>query len=896
MNAPLHLAPAVRTTCPYCGVGCGIFAKPDGHGGALIAGDPDHPANFGGLCSKGAALGETLRLDTRLQHPMLRQADGKLARTSWDDALNHVAEGFTDAIARHGPDAVAFYLSGQLLTEDYYVANKLMKGFIGSANVDTNSRLCMSSTVAGHTRAFGADLVPGTYADLDQADLMVLVGSNAAWCHPVLYQRMVANRRARGSWMVVIDPRRTASAEEADLHLPIAPGMDAALFCGLLVHLADTLALDYRYIDEHTSGIVEALARAREIAPDIKTTAALTGLTPTAVMQFFTLFRATEKTVTCFSQGVNQSAQGTDKVNAILNCHVATGRIGKPGMGPFSLTGQPNAMGGREVGGLANQLAAHMGFVPNDVDRVRRFWRAPAMSGREGLKAVQMFEAIERGEIKALWVMGTNPAVSLPGASAMRRALAKLDLFVLSENVKSNDSVTADVHVLLPAAAWGEKDGTVTNSERCISRQRPFLPTPGEARPDWWIVAQVAKRMGFADAFDFTCPADVFREHASLSAFENDGTRAFDIGALATVSDDEFDALAPLQWPARAGGAPNETRFFAQGGFFTPDRKARLIPPARPRLHAALSAQFPLRLNTGRVRDQWHTMTRTGLSPRLASHVLEPFVEVHPDDADAHSLKHGGFARLRSPHGECVLKVMVSAGQQRGALFAPIHWSAETASSARVGDLVAPATDPVSGQPESKATPVAIMPATFAFHGFALTRAPLTAPAQTGWPRVAVRNGHGLLLASNAPAPRWRALARDLFAGNELAELVDDPGGLYRAAAFTDGRLAGYLLIGPAGALPRWDTVKRLFEAGPVGETDRGILLSGKSSDGLHDPGPLICACFDIGFNTIRARIADGTAASVEEIGMALGAGTNCGSCRPELKRIVNREKLSQTA
>ena len=896
MNAPLHLAPAVRTTCPYCGVGCGIFAKPDGHGGALIAGDPDHPANFGGLCSKGAALGETLRLDTRLQHPMLRQADGKLARTSWDDALNHVAEGFTDAIARHGPDAVAFYLSGQLLTEDYYVANKLMKGFIGSANVDTNSRLCMSSTVAGHTRAFGADLVPGTYADLDQADLMVLVGSNAAWCHPVLYQRMVANRRARGSWMVVIDPRRTASAEEADLHLPIAPGMDAALFCGLLVHLADTLALDYRYIDEHTSGIVEALARAREIAPDIKTTAALTGLTPTAVMQFFTLFRATEKAVTCFSQGVNQSAQGTDKVNAILNCHVATGRIGKPGMGPFSLTGQPNAMGGREVGGLANQLAAHMGFVPNDVDRVRRFWRAPAMSGREGLKAVQMFEAIERGEIKALWVMGTNPAVSLPGASAMRRALAKLDLFVLSENVKSNDSVTADVHVLLPAAAWGEKDGTVTNSERCISRQRPFLPTPGEARPDWWIVAQVAKRMGFADAFDFTCPADVFREHASLSAFENDGTRAFDIGALATVSDDEFDALAPLQWPARAGGAPNETRFFAQGGFFTPDRKARLIPPARPRLHAALSAQFPLRLNTGRVRDQWHTMTRTGLSPRLASHVLEPFVEVHPDDADAHSLKHGGFARLRSPHGECVLKVMVSAGQQRGALFAPIHWSAETASSARVGDLVAPATDPVSGQPESKATPVAIMPATFAFHGFALTRAPLTAPAQTWWTRVAVRNGHGLLLASNAPATRWRALARDLFAGNELAELVDDPGGLYRAGAFAEGRLAGYLLIGPTGALPRWDTVKRLFEAGPVGETDRGILLSGKSSDGLHDPGPLICACFDIGFNTIRARIADGTAASVEEIGMALGAGTNCGSCRPELKRIVNREKLSQTA
>ena len=330
---------------------------------------------------------------------------------------------------------------------------------------------------------------------------------------------------------------------------------------------------------------------------------------------------------------MNQSAQGTDKVNAIINCHLATGRIGKPGCGPFSLTGQPNAMGGREVGGLANMLAAHMGFSPAEVDRVRRFWDAPRMAEREGLKAVQMFEAIARGEIKALWVMATNPAVSLPRAAAVREALGKLELFVVSENVLSNDTVNAGAHVLLPAAAWGEKDGTVTNSERRISRQRSFLPLPGEAKPDWWIVSEVAAKLGFADAFAYRSAADVFREHAALSAFENDGTRDFDIGALAALSDDEYDALSPVQWPMPAGTEPGETRFFANGGFFTADRKGRFIAPEPPALKEATSADFPLRLNTGRIRDQWHTMTRTGMSPRLATHLPEPFVEVHPDDA-----------------------------------------------------------------------------------------------------------------------------------------------------------------------------------------------------------------------------------------------------------------------
>src|SRR6201994_826330 len=596
---------ATKTTCPYCGVGCGLLATPDGQGGALIAGDPDHPANFGRLCSKGSALGETLALDGRLLYPMIRCSKGRMERVAWSDALDHVAHRFQHIVARDGPGAVAFYLSGQLLTEDYYVANKLMKGFIGSANVDTNSRLCMASSVAGHRRAFGADTVPGCYEDLDEADLLVLTGSNAAWCHPVLFQRMLANKQSRGARMIVIDPRRTDTAGDADLFLGLKPGTDGALFGGLLVHLADTGALDSGYIEKYTSGFEQALKRARSMAGSVAATALATGLTERDVAEFFRMFAATPRVVTLYSQGVNQSAQGTDKVNAILNCHLATGRIGKPGASPFSLTGQPNAMGGREVGGLANQLAAHMGFTPPDIDRVRRFWKAPRIATHEGLKAVQMFEAIGRGEVKALWVMGTNPVVSLPDADVVREAMKKLELFVVSENVRSHDTVNAGVHVLLPALAWGEKSGTVTNSERRISRQRSFLPAPGEARPDWWMLSEVARRLGFGAAFDYKSAADIFREHAALSTFENNGSRDFDIGALTSLSDDAFDALAPVQWPLREGTEP-QARFFADGNFYTNDHKARFVAPEIPALRSETSAGRPLRLNTGRIRDQWH--------------------------------------------------------------------------------------------------------------------------------------------------------------------------------------------------------------------------------------------------------------------------------------------------
>ncbi len=894
MNALTPRPPSVRTTCPYCGVGCGVLAMPDREGGAMIVGDPSHPANFGRLCSKGSALGETLALGSRLLHPMLRQADGSLVRTDWDAALDKVASGLRTIVERDGPGAVAFYLSGQLLTEDYYVANKLMKGFLGSANVDTNSRLCMASTVAGHRRAFGADTVPGTYKDLDVAELIVLVGSNTAWCHPVLYQRMIEARQERGTQLIVIDPRRTATAEDADLFLPIAPGTDSALFSGLLAYLADNRALDYAYIDAHTSGFVEALASAREAAPDVAATARATSLSRTDVARFFEMFSKSRRVVTCFSQGVNQSAQGTDKVNAIINVHLATGRIGRPGMGPFSLTGQPNAMGGREVGGLANQLAAHMGFSPPETDRVRRFWKAPRIATHEGLKAVDMFEAIESGTIKALWVMATNPAVSLPRAGAMRAALSKLELFVVSENVLSNDTVAAGAHVLLPAAAWGEKSGTVTNSERRISRQRAFLPMPEEARPDWWIVSDVAKRLGFAEAFDYRSAADVFREHAALSAFENDGQRDFDIGGLAGLSDASYDRMDPVMWPMRSDALPagdphGEERFFTSGGFYNAGGRARFIVP-KPLAPRDASAVYPFRLNTGRVRDQWHTMTRTGLSPRLCAHTPEPVVEVHPADAKLAKVVDGGFAKVTTASGSAVLKVTIRDGQQRGSIFTPIHWSDANAAYARIGDMVTSATDPFSGQPDSKATPARIEPVEFACRGFALSRNTITPPPDTWFVRVAVVGGEGLLFAGNQPVAFWHAFGRDLMPEDtELTEQVDEARGVARVAAFRAGQLESCLFVGPAQSPPQWDAMLALFEAGELEESERLALLSERGGEGRRDAGPVVCACFNVRLGAIRDALANGVAMDVADIGRTLRAGTNCGSCVPELRGIVER-------
>jgi assimilatory nitrate reductase catalytic subunit len=888
MNVRAPTPPPVKTTCPYCGVGCGIIAQPEGAGGATIKGDESHPANRGRLCSKGSALGETLRLDGRLLHPMLRGTDGRLARVSWDKALDTVAEGLQATIDRHGPDAVALYLSGQLLTEDYYVANKLMKGFIGSANVDTNSRLCMASSVAGHRRAFGSDTVPGCYDDLDEAELLVLIGSNAAWCHPILFQRMQQAKAERGAVIVNIDVRRTATGESADLDLRLKPGTDAALFSGLLVHLDKAGAIDHDYVARHTENFVEALARARAIAPSATVTAAAAGLDPAEVGHFFDLFRRTKRVVSLYSQGVNQSAQGTDKVNAIINCHLATGRIGRPGMGPFSLTGQPNAMGGREVGGLANQLAAHMGFEADSVDRVGRFWGTPRVAKRDGLKAVDMFEAVARGDIKALWVMGTNPVVSLPCADRVRTALGKLDLFIVSENVISNDTVNAGAHVMLPAAAWGEKDGTVTNSERCISRQRPFLTSPGETKPDWWAVKEVAGRLGFGNAFAYTSAAEIFREHCALSAFENHGERDFDIGGFADMSDGDYAKLEPTQWPLRRSAASGTARLFGDGGYFTPTRRARFVAVEPPALKGVPTPAFPLLLNSGRVRDQWHTMTRTRLAPRLGTHSPEPFVAVHPIDARRFGLTDGGFAQVISEYGQATLRVAVTDDQEPDSIFAPIHWSSETSVGGRVGALVQAFVDPFSGQPETKATPVAVTAVSFITQGIVLARAMPRLERCGFLAHAAVDGGVLTIFATDAAHMAVNEMVeRGLGGARAAMDYADAARGTRRLVWLDGDDVIAVLFLAAGITRVEWHAAAQLFAKRELAGMERLALIAGRPADGLADEGPRVCACFGVGRAAIERAATEGCR-DVAGIGESLKAGTNCGSCVPELRRILS--------
>jgi assimilatory nitrate reductase catalytic subunit len=873
---------AVRTTCPYCGVGCGLKVERAAGGELAIRGDPEHPANFGRMCSKGAALGETLDLDGRLLNP---EINGR--RASWDEALAAVAAGFERTLERYGPESVAFYVSGQLLTEDYYVANKLMKGFIGSANIDTNSRLCMASAVAGYKRAFGADTVPNDYTDLEEAELVVLVGSNLAWCHPVLFQRLSAAKAANPKLRVaLIDPRRTQTAEIADLFLPVRPGTDVLLFNGLLNYLRKEDALDLEFLDAHTEGFGAALTCAKDSAASIPAVASVCGVPEDDLLELYRWFARTPKTVTAFSQGVNQSTSGTDKVNAIVNVHLATGRIGKPGMGPFSLTGQPNAMGGREVGGLANQLAAHMDFAPEHVARVARFWGSQRVATKPGLKAVELFDAIERGTIKALWIMSTNPVVSMPAADRVRRALQSCELVVVSDCVRDTDT-TRYAHVLLPAAAWGEKQGTVTNSERRISRQRSFLPPPGEARPDWWIVTQVARRMGYGAAFACESPAEIFREHARLSAFENGGTRDFDIGAVASLDDAGYDALEPFQWPRPAGSAA-PPRLFADGRFYTRNGKAQLVatPPRAPAQQT--SAEYPLVLNTGRVRDQWHTMTRTGKSPRLSGYHAEPFVQLHPLDAARFGLTFGDLAEVATPLASIVVRLEITDTVTPGQAFVPMHWGSEFASNARVGALLAPAVDPISGQPELKCAPARVRCYEPKWYGFALAREPLAVPSAS---YRAVSRGAGYwryeLAGEDVPAawPEWA----DAVLGSRAAriEFSDAAGGRYRGANVAGDRLNACVFVATAKWLPSRSWLATLFGSQQLGDAERLAILAGRAPKGALESGPVVCSCFAVGRSTLLRAIRGDKLVSVEQIGKALSAGTNCGSCIPELKGLL---------
>lgn len=884
-----------QTTCPYCGVGCGVDITLQSKKGTVEAvslkGTPEHPANFGRLCVKGTNLLETTGPDGRLLYPAI---DGK--RESWDTATTRIADKIASVVREHGPEAVAFYVSGQLLTEDYYVANKLVKGFLGTANIDTNSRLCMSSAVAAHKRAFGEDIVPCQYDDLECADCIIFIGSNAAWTHPVLFQRIERAKQLNPALeIVLIDPRGTDTATLADCHLKIKPGTDAVLFNGLLRYIVKANALDSVFIDEHTTGFEEAIKASELYTAEV--VAEQCDIALHVVLQFFEHFTANEKVISFFSMGINQSSSGVDKGNAIINCHLATGKIGKSGSGPFSITGQPNAMGGREVGGLANMLAAHMD-IDNPVhrERVQRFWQSPTVCQQPGLKAVDMFKQMAQGKIKFVWVMATNPVVSMPNRNEVEQALAKCDMVVVSDIVSKNDTL-AFADVVLPASGWSEKDGTVTNSERRISRQRGLMQPPGEARHDWQALCDVAKKLGFADQFSYSHPADIFAEHAALTAFENNGERALDLSGLCDLSRRAYDSLTPVQWPVNSEDTNSPSRIFGDGRFYTADKRAHFVPVS-PRLpQQQTSAEFPFILNTGRLRDQWHTMTRTGRAPTLLAHTSHAALHMFPDDMAALDVAEGDLASVNSgcsSQRSVILPIKADIQLRRGSCFAPIHWSATWGSHLTIGALFDGSHDPISGQPELKQGAVAVKPVVFPFYGKTIVReshlVKSVCDAFEYWAMLPLNGGTSAMLAtSDAPSDLLNKIWQ-LIPGKWVLTYTVSERGLSLIATENNNLMLGVWTDPQQTDLPdSW--LEDCLGRDGLTQEDVAALLRRQPEDSFLQ-GPVVCSCFSVRRKVIDDAITAG-ASSVEALGEQLKCGTNCGSCKPELKRCLSEMATS---
>ena len=902
-----------KTTCPYCGVGCGVDVtvqqKPQGTI-VKVAGDAEHPSNFGRLCIKGSNLADTLGLETRVLNPMFGRKDHRRV-TTWDVAIEKIAEQFQTCIDQYGPDSVAFYVSGQLLTEDYYVVNKFVKGYLGTANIDTNSRLCMSSAVAAHKRAFGEDIVPASYEDFEYTDMVILVGSNTAWCHPVLYQRiMQAKSKNPDLFVVVIDPRFTSTCEQADLHLPILPGQDVALFNGLLQYLYKNDHVDHHFVESYTEGLA-ALLDASKTEADFNALVKRTGISAEKLQLFFEKFAKTEKVMTLFSMGVNQSSQGVNKANSIINCHLLTGKIGKLGAAPFSMTGQPNAMGGREVGGLANMLAAHLDLDnQSHQNLVQSFWNSPVIANQAGLKAVDLFQAVESGKIKAIWIMATNPVVSLPDADQVKRALEECEFVVVSDICADTDT-TAYADVLLPALGWGEKDGTVTNSERRISRQRAFLSAPKQAKADWWAVCQVAKKLGF-NGFDFNNACEIFNEHTALSAYQNasvdqreqvENFRYFNLKGLMNLSVDEYNHLRPIQWPVwEKGQSTAVEQLFDQGGFSHKNKKAKLIPTVAIDPVHSISEDYPLVLNTGRIRDQWHTMTRTGLSANLTTHRAEPFCEIHPNDALKFGIRDKALVEVRSAWGSCVLRVTLAQGVRRGQIFAPIHWTGQVASDARIGKVVNPIVDAISGEPEFKHTPVLIQPFHTTWQGVLYVREGFEQQIKASlqscawWTKIKTAKAMRYELADRQSIDQTQKNLKNFLPfvdeTYEWLSLEDISSQLSHSIILKDGILIASLYIAPPDLLPDRDWVASLFKRERLSALHRKALLAGMPMSAVSNDGPLVCSCFKVGKNKIIEAIKTQKMTHEKQVTACLKAGGNCGSCLPEIRGLIKTCQL----
>ena len=974
-----------RSTCPYCGVGCGVIIESSGKQITGVRGDPEHPANFGRLCTKGATLHLTasaaVTQQTRLLQPLLRARRGEAPQAlGWDAALQLASTRFADVIKQHGPDAVGFYISGQLLTEDYYVFNKLAKGLIGTNNIDSNSRLCMSSAVAGYKQTLGADAPPACYDDINHAATIFIVGSNTAYAHPILFRRIedAKNRRPSGSdakpalKIVVVDPRRTDSAEIADLFLPIQPGTDVMLFNGMLHIMLWEGWTDPTFMAAHTNGFDQLKATVRDYTPDV--VAQTCGISKEALVQAARLFAGVEQgntgqrtpTLSLYCQGLNQSSSGTAKNAALINLHLATGQIGKPGAGPFSLTGQPNAMGGREVGGMANLLSAHRDLA-NPVHRaeVAALWGVPEVPATPGKTAVEMFQAAADGEIKALWIACTNPAQSMPDQATVRRALERAEFVVVQEAFAST-ATCRFADLLLPATTWGEKEGTVTNSERRISRVRTAVPAPGETRHDWAIAVDFAQRLeamgvrsefGLTSSrqtqnnapiwqnpestaltpiagltnktlFPYTSPESIWLEH-------RESTRGRDLDI--TGMSYPMLAQSPQQWPLREGETQGKARLYEDGNFPTPDGRARFVNTVYKPVAEAPEARYPFSLTTGRLRDQWHGMSRTGTLGHLFGHVSEPAIQMNPQDMARRLLKNGDLVHVTSKRGSILLPVQASTDPGLSQVFIAMHWGEEFLSGssatgqrlAGVNALTSSAFCPDSKQPEFKHAAVKVLKADLPWSLLAVAWLPnqglLSAGAElqslmarfpfascTPFSNNAAIEApqlerSGLLFrAAGHEAPTDELLhkieALLNLTGTDILRYADQKRGQRRALKLVHGAdqttLEGFLLAGDTSA-QSWIT-PLLQDELPAHAYGRALLVPGAMPPiAVVSRGKQVCACFNVTDVAIDAQLANCQGSAKERLTALQGqlkCGTNCGSCRPQLQRMVRDSMASNLA
>lgn len=695
---------SVTTTCSYCGVGCGIVVHKDKKGNITVEGDKQHPVNKGMLCSKGMNLHYTVNdKSDRLLYPQMRyNRNMPLQRVSWDEALNRTAAVFKTFIDKYGPDSVAFYVSGQCLTEEYYVINKLIKGFIGSNNIDTNSRLCMSSAVAGYKMALGEDSVPGCYDDIESADCFFITGANPAWCHPILWRRIEAHKAANPHVKIIVaDPRKTDTCSLADVHLQLNPGTDITLNHAIGRLLIENGDVDLDFVKNHTEGFEQykKIVFQRTLAE----AAAICGVDEAAIILAAQHIGNAKGFMSLWTMGLNQSAVGVNKNLSLINLNLITGHIGKPGSGPFSLTGQPNAMGGREVGGLSNLLPAHRVLSnPKHREEVEKFWGGTQISPKPGLTATEMFDALNEGKLKAIWIICTNPLVSLPNARVVEEGLKKAK-FVVVQEMSNKPETLKYADVILPGATWTEKEGTMTNSERRITYLNKIVDAPGEALPDAEIICRFAKKMGY-HGFEFENASAIYDEHAQLT----EGTN-IDISGLnySTIKN-----RRSVQWPYPKGEAGQGTvRLFADKTFYTPSTKAIIHPVPDDLTSEKPDGDFPFILTTGRIRDQWHTMTKTGKVNKLKQHIQQSFLEINPDDARRLHLKDGDIAVVSSRRGEVRVKATVSNTIKKGVVFIPMHWGKILNSDLnRANNVTSTMVDPISKEPDFKYCAVQVAP------------------------------------------------------------------------------------------------------------------------------------------------------------------------------------------